>query len=71
VDEIHKFFEKRNWHIRIDERRVPMSIHKLDMQQWTLQTTGTTTPHTKFATGYPLPKKSCRVQRPCFGQRTH
>jgi hypothetical protein len=37
VDEIHKYFEKRNWDIRINDRNVEMKIAKLDLNQFVLQ----------------------------------
>ncbi len=37
VDEIHKFFEKRNWDIRIGDRFLEMKIHQLSLNQFTMQ----------------------------------
>lgn len=37
VEEIHKFFEKRNWDIMIGDRAVEMKIGKLDLNQFTMQ----------------------------------
>jgi hypothetical protein len=36
VEEIHKFFEKRNWDILIGERAIAMKIAKLDLNQFTM-----------------------------------
>ena len=37
VDEIHKFFENRNWDIKISDRWIEMKISRLDMNQFTMQ----------------------------------
>jgi hypothetical protein len=37
VDEMHKYFEKHNWNIRVNERELNMKISKLEMNQLTLQ----------------------------------
>lgn len=37
VDEIHKYFEKRSWDIRINDRQVEMKIAKLELNQFVLQ----------------------------------
>jgi hypothetical protein len=37
VDEIHKYFEKHNWNIMINDRAVEMKISKLDLNQFVLQ----------------------------------
>ncbi len=37
VDEIHKFFEKKDWSIQIGERWLDMKIYKLQMNQFTMQ----------------------------------
>jgi hypothetical protein len=37
VDEIHKFFEKRDWSIQIGGRWLDMKIYRLQMNQFTMQ----------------------------------
>jgi len=37
VDEIHKFFEQRDWSLEISGRRLDMKISNLQMNQFTLQ----------------------------------
>jgi len=37
VDEIHKFFEKRDWSLDISGRTLDMKIGRLDMNQFTMQ----------------------------------
>jgi hypothetical protein len=37
VDEIHKFFEKRDWNIHIGDRLLEMKIHNLNLNQFTMQ----------------------------------
>ncbi len=37
VDEIHKYFEKDNWDLRIGDRYLSMKIFKLNMHQFTIQ----------------------------------
>jgi len=37
VDEVHKYFEKRNWNIMVNERSLEMKISKLQLHQFTLQ----------------------------------
>jgi len=37
VDEIHKFFENRNWSIELSGRELDMKIYKLNMNQYTMQ----------------------------------
>lgn len=37
VDEIHHYFEQKNWDIKIGEQTIPMKIHSLNMNQFTMQ----------------------------------
>lgn len=37
VDEIHKYFENRDWSIKISDRHLEMKIHQLNMNQFTMQ----------------------------------
>jgi len=37
VDEIHKFFEKSNWDLKISGRVLDMKIDRLDLNQFTMQ----------------------------------
>jgi len=37
VDEIHKYFEKRSWDIKVNDRWLEMKVIKLDLNQFTLQ----------------------------------
>lgn len=37
VEEIHKYFEKRNWNITLNGRELDMKIAKLELNQFTLQ----------------------------------
>jgi len=37
VDEIHKYFEKRDWNIKVNDRMLAMKVSKLEMNQMTLQ----------------------------------
>lgn len=37
VDEIHKFFEKRDWNLKISDRWLEMKIDKLQMNQFVMQ----------------------------------
>jgi hypothetical protein len=37
VDEIHNYFQKSDWSIEIGDRHVPMKIHRLNMNQFTMQ----------------------------------
>lgn len=37
VDEIHKFFEKRDWSLKISDRWLDMKIDKLQMNQFVMQ----------------------------------
>ncbi len=37
IDEIHKFFEKRDWSIRFSGRTLDMKIENLNMNQFTMQ----------------------------------
>ncbi len=37
VDEIHKFFEKKDWNLKISDRWLEMSIDKLQMNQYVMQ----------------------------------
>lgn len=37
VDEIHKFFEKKDWDLNISNRRLEMTIEKLNLNQFTMQ----------------------------------
>lgn len=37
VDEIHKFFENKNWDINISGRKLEMKINQLKMNQFTMQ----------------------------------
>ncbi|MCX6252315.1 MAG: CRISPR-associated endonuclease Cas6 [Bacteroidetes bacterium] len=37
VDEIHKYFEKRNWNIRVNDRQLEMKISRLELNQFNLQ----------------------------------
>jgi len=37
VDEIHKFFEKRDWSLKISDRWLEMKIDKLQMNQFVMQ----------------------------------
>ncbi len=37
VEAIHKFFEQRNWDLTIGDKTHEMKIHKLDMNQFTMQ----------------------------------
>jgi len=37
VDEIHKYFEKRNWNIQVNDRQLEMKIARLDLNQFVLQ----------------------------------
>lgn len=37
VDEIHKYFENRDWSIRISDRQLEMKIFQLHMNQFTMQ----------------------------------
>jgi hypothetical protein len=37
VDEIHKYFEKKSWDIRINDRKIEMKIATLELNQFVLQ----------------------------------
>ena len=37
VDEIHKYFDKRNWDIRINDRILEMKVARLELNQFNLQ----------------------------------
>lgn len=37
VDEIHHYFEQKNWDIKIGEQTIIMKIHSLNMNQFTMQ----------------------------------
>jgi len=37
TEEIHRFFQNREWNIHISGRELPMKIARLDMKQYTLQ----------------------------------
>jgi hypothetical protein len=37
VDEMHKYFEKRNWDIRINDRILKMKVSRLELNQYNLQ----------------------------------
>jgi len=37
VDEIHKFFNKSDWSLKISDRWLDMKIHRLDLNQFTMQ----------------------------------
>ncbi len=37
VEEIHKFFAKRNWEITLSERTLDMKISRMEMQHYTMQ----------------------------------
>jgi hypothetical protein len=37
VDEIHKYFENRNWNIKINDRWLEMKIARLNLNQFTMQ----------------------------------
>jgi len=37
VDEIHKYFDKRNWDIRVNERMLEMKVARLELNQFNLQ----------------------------------
>ena len=37
VDEIHKYFEKRSWDIRVNDRVLEMKVARLDLNQFNLQ----------------------------------
>ena len=37
VDEIHKYFDKRNWDIRINDRMLEMKVARLELNQFNLQ----------------------------------